>query len=159
MRRIFDRVAILIAQGIFVGRSPVVPGTAGTLATIPLYWAMAAWLSLPAYLLVTLMVTLIGIWSAHVTERVTGQEDPRIVIIDEVAGFLVTMAGHPFGWKRILGGFLLFRIFDIIKPPPLRRLERFGGGLGIVADDIGAGIYANLSLLLAVRLYHLVFPG
>jgi phosphatidylglycerophosphatase A len=146
MQKLSDRIGMMIARGLFVGNSPVVPGTAGTLAAIPLYLILAWWLPGWAYLAATAAIIAIGIWAAGVTERVTGIEDPGVVIIDEVAGFLVTMAGHPLGWGRVIGGFFLFRVFDVLKPPPVRRLERLGSGLGIVADDLGAGIYANLAL-------------
>lgn len=149
MSRLSDRAALLIARGLFVGSSPVVPGTAGTLAAIPLYWVLARWCPGWVYIAVTVAIIAVGVWAAGVAERITGDEDPGVVIIDEVAGYLITMAGHPLGWGRIVGGFFLFRVFDVLKPPPVRRLERLGTGTGIVADDIGAGLYANLALHLA----------
>ncbi|MBI4161410.1 MAG: phosphatidylglycerophosphatase A [Acidobacteria bacterium] len=149
MRNLSDRVALTVAQGIVAGRSPWVPGTAGTLAAVPLYWAAARWLPGPLYPALIAAVAAAGIWSAGVAARVLRQTDPRPVVIDEIAGYLLTMAGHPPEWPRILAGFLLFRVFDVLKPPPVRRLEGLRGGLGIVADDLGAAVYANLALHLA----------
>jgi phosphatidylglycerophosphatase A len=95
-------------------------------------------------------ITPAAIWSASVMARRTGSTDPQKVVIDEVAGQWLTLAGaNQLTWKMWLAAFLLFRVFDIVKPFPLRRLERLHGGLGIVADDLGAGIYAA-SVLYAI---------
>jgi phosphatidylglycerophosphatase A len=89
-----------------------------------------------------LLVTLIGIPAATQVARASGVKDPQFVVIDEVAGQLITLIAVPLGWKTFLLGFILFRIFDIVKPPPVRQLERLPEGTGIVLDDVAAGIYA-----------------
>jgi phosphatidylglycerophosphatase A len=90
------------------------------------------------------------VWAAGVTARATGIEDPQFVVVDEVIGQWIALAGaHPFNWKSCLTAFALFRLFDIWKPPPVRQLEALDGGLGIVADDAMAGLYAALVLFLA----------
>ena len=152
-----DRLGVALSRGFFVGHSPLVPGTAGTLAAIPLYLLLALWTGWIGYGICTLLVIAVAIWSAGVASRVLSQADPRSVIIDEVAGFLVTMAGQPLSWKTVVAGFFLFRLFDVWKPQPLRWLEKLHGGVGIVADDIGAGVYANLCLALGAWLFNRFF--
>jgi phosphatidylglycerophosphatase A len=97
------------------------------------------------------MVTLIGIPAATQVARTTGVKDPQFVVIDEVAGQLITLIAAPLAWKTFLAGFILFRAFDIVKPPPVRRLERLPEGTGIVLDDVAAGIYALAVMQLLLR--------
>jgi phosphatidylglycerophosphatase A len=89
-----------------------------------------------------IVVTLIGIPAATQVARTSGKKDPSFVVIDEVAGQLIALIGVPIAWKSFLAGFILFRVFDILKPPPVRQLERLPEGTGIVLDDVAAGIYA-----------------
>jgi len=93
-----------------------------------------------------ILVTAIGIPAATLEARGCGEKDPSHVVIDEVAGQLVTLIACPILWKPLLAGFILFRVFDILKPPPVRQLERLPEGTGIVVDDLGAGVYALLVL-------------
>ena len=93
---------------------------------------------------------VVGIWAASKAERYFGRSDPGQIVIDEVAGMLMTLATIPVGFVGALTGFLLFRIFDVIKPWPAGDLERLHGGLGVMADDVMAGIYAHLSLRLMI---------
>ena len=99
----------------------------------------------------TVVVTLLAIPASGRTAKLIGIEDPGLVVIDEVAGVFVTMLFHPLTITSVVLGFFLFRIADILKPFPARRLERLHGGVGIVMDDIVSGIYANLALLLILR--------
>jgi len=122
-------------------------------------WALLSWRIPPeARTWVTLAaaaaVTIIGIPAATLVVRASGIKDPQFVVIDEVAGQLVTLIAVPLGWKSFLVGLILFRVFDILKPPPVRQLERLPEGTGIVVDDLGAGLYALLimHLLLHFRL-------
>jgi phosphatidylglycerophosphatase A len=101
------------------------------------------------------VVTVVGVWASGRAARYFGREDPGPVVIDEVAGQLVTFAGTGVGLTGVLAGFVLFRAFDVIKPWPASRLEALPGGFGIMADDLMAGLYANLTLLVLLRL----FPG
>jgi phosphatidylglycerophosphatase A len=87
-------------------------------------------------------LTLIGIPAATLVARASGSKDPQFIVIDEAAGQLVALIAVPFAWKTFLAGFILFRVFDILKPFPIRRLERLPEGTGIVVDDLGAGLYA-----------------
>ena len=143
-----------------VGRLRPGPGTWASLATALLWWLVAAHLPaplhLPVILLLIILVVAIGIPAATLEARACGEEDPSHVVIDEVAGQLLTLIACPIVWRALLAGFILFRVFDILKPPPIRRLEKFPGGTGIVVDDLGAGVYALivLQLLLHFGLVH-----
>ena len=140
------RWATLIATFFGIGRLRPGPGTWGSLATV-LLWAglargLAPELRTPAALASAILVTLIGIPAATRVARGAGAKDPQFVVIDEVAGQLVALIGVPLAWKSFLASFILFRVFDIVKPPPVRQLEAIPEGAGIVLDDIAAGLYA-----------------
>jgi phosphatidylglycerophosphatase A len=135
-----------IAFGLGSGLSPWAPGTAGTLAAVPLYLAVAG-LALPWYLGLVALATLVGIWACGATARDLGGRDPGAIVWDEVVGYLVTMTAAPPGWVWVLLGFALFRLFDIWKPWPIRVLDaRVHGGLGIMLDDLVAGALAWAAL-------------
>jgi phosphatidylglycerophosphatase A len=137
------------------GYAPIAPATAGSFAYGLLWWGLWSWLgpiALWVQLVALVVVTLVGIWAAGLLEREHG-EDPRLCVIDEVAGMQVTYLGlatGPLGW---LTGFFWFRIFDILKPFGVRRLEKLGGGggLGIMADDLGAGVLAAIATQVTLR--------
>ena len=123
-----------------------------------LWWLLASHLPdslhVPVILALIVASTAIGIPAATLEARGCGKKDPSHVVIDEVAGQLVTLIACPIHWKPLMAGFILFRAFDIVKPPPIRRLERLPEGIGIVVDDLGAGVYGLivLQLLLHFRL-------
>jgi phosphatidylglycerophosphatase A len=104
----------------------------------------------PVAIALAILITLIGIPAATRVARASGSKDPQIVVIDEVAGQIIALIAAPLAWKTFLAGFILFRAFDIVKPPPVRQLERLPEGTGIVLDDVAAGIYAcaGMQLLL-----------
>jgi phosphatidylglycerophosphatase A len=139
-----SRIAVGVATFGYSGYSPVAPGTAGSAAglllIVPLRLLGLHWLDLA----MTVGLFAVGVWSATVVERHLGVEDPGVVVIDEVLGMLVSLLWLPVSWPVVLAAFLVFRVFDIIKPWPAGRFERLGGGLGIMADDAMAGVYANL---------------
>ena len=146
-----ERFICLIGQGFGTGRSPWAPGTVGTLPGLVLAWFL--WPTGPAlYLVIMTMVVIIAIWVSGRTADLLGvHDDPRIVI-DEIAGILVTLALVPPSVPALLAGFVLFRLLDISKPPPISTIDqRLGGGFGIVADDVVAGLGANLCLQLLFR--------
>jgi phosphatidylglycerophosphatase A len=177
-----DYLALAIAT-CGVGYFPIAPGTLGSLVGVGLYltiWsgvdqlltsrALANRLStvhvftpLMAFmLLVILVVTLVGIWAASRTEKLQQKKDPSIVVIDEVAGQMIALLSGPFWiqtWWSILTAFILFRLFDIWKPYPVRRLEGLESGLGIMADDVLAGVYALVVNSLLISSYLLLFSG
>jgi phosphatidylglycerophosphatase A len=144
----FD-AAWMIATWFGCGLSPVAPGTAGSLAGLVIAIALNlafGWGPL-TFLLLAAILTAPGIWAATVIEKREGIEDPGKVVVDEVIGQWVTLAGAPvLNWKTFLVGFALFRLFDVLKPPPARQFERLPGGWGIVADDVMAGVYGALAI-------------
>lgn len=140
----------LLALGFGSGLLPRAPGTAGTLAAIPLYLVMQS-LALTVYVPLVAVLFLLGIpICAHTAKRLGVHDHPGIVW-DEIVGYLVTMTFAPTGWLWVLAGFLLFRFFDVLKPWPIRWLDRrVGGGFGIMVDDLLAGIAAAAVLQLLV---------
>jgi len=143
---IFDRLILLVAQGFGLGRIPVAPGTFGTLAAIPLIWMMA-WLAPGPMVFFLVGLILLSIYVADTAATLLGVKDPGCIVIDEIAGFCVTMTLVPVGWASIVLGFIAFRGFDILKPVPVKYFEnKFSGGAGIVLDDIMAGVLAALVL-------------
>ena len=122
------------------------PGTWASAVTTFLWAALAHFLPVSAHIPVAMalaiVVTMIGIPAATQVSRTSGIKDPGFVVIDEVAGQLISLIAVPLAWKTFLGGFILFRVFDIFKPPPVRQLERLPEGSGIMLDDVAAGIYA-----------------
>jgi phosphatidylglycerophosphatase A len=145
------RLAYWIATGFGVGRIPIAPGTFGTLLAIPLYLALRGLAPL-FYLLAVAVLFAVGVWICHVAERTLGADHGGIVW-DEVVGYLVAMYLAPTGWYWVVIGFVLFRVFDIWKPFPIRRFERtLRGGFGVMADDVVAGVYACVMLQLMAHI-------
>lgn len=149
MSRVARWSILFISQGAYSGRFPVAPGTAGTVVGVLLYLAMKDLAPL-AYLSICVLIFFAGIWAAGRSEVLLGRKDSPSIVIDEIAGYLIAMFLVPTGWGFVAAGFLLFRIFDIVKPWPLKRFEKAPSGLGVMLDDIGAGIYTNLLLQAAV---------
>jgi phosphatidylglycerophosphatase A len=146
------RLAILLATVGYVGHFPVAPGTAGSAAALVLY-ALVRLAGSPALDVAAIGVLFVaGCWAGSEAERHYGRTDPGYVVLDEVVGMLLTLLFVPVTWVGALVGFLLFRLFDIVKPFPARQCERLHGGLGIMTDDVVAGIYGNLALRLIVWL-------
>ncbi|MGD9652273.1 MAG: phosphatidylglycerophosphatase A [Candidatus Dadabacteria bacterium] len=142
--------AKLVATFFGTGYFPYGPGTIGTIAAIPLYYLFSF---TPPYIYALLMLAVIAVsvWASDVMEKSAGRTDPGFIVADEVSGYLVTMAFAPVSVTSVVLGFFLFRLFDITKPPPARQLERLGGGMGIVMDDVAAGVYANIVLQVMLR--------
>jgi phosphatidylglycerophosphatase A len=145
-----SKLARLVATGFYTGYAPVAPGTFGTLPGVALAVAVAPLLAthVVLYSLVLVAVSLVAIWAAGAIVVESGHHDPQIVVADEIAGYLLTMAYLPATTANLVAAFLLFRLFDVVKPPPARQAEALPGGLGVVADDLIAGVMANLSLRL-----------
>jgi phosphatidylglycerophosphatase A len=138
--------ATLVATFFGIGRLRPGPGSWASAATVLLWaalaYALAPSLRMPSAIALALVVTLIGIPAATQVARGSGIKDPQFVVIDEVAGQLVALIAVPLTWKSFLAGFILFRAFDIVKPPPVRQLEALPEGTGIVLDDVAAGLCA-----------------
>jgi phosphatidylglycerophosphatase A len=138
--------ATVISTFFGIGRLRPGPGTWASAATVLLWAALARALApslrTPVAIAFAAVVTLIGIPAATAVARGSGEKDPQFVVIDEVAGQLVALVAVPLAWKTFLAGLILFRVFDIVKPPPVRQLEALPEGAGIVLDDVAAGLYA-----------------
>ena len=154
------RWATLVATFFGAGRLRPGPGTWGSLAAALLWWLLASQLPptarIPSILLLIVIVTAVGIPASTLEARGCARKDPSHVVIDEDAGQLVTLIACPILWKPLLAGFILFRAFDIVKPPPIRSFEKLPEGTGIVVDDLGAGIYGLIVLQVLLHFHWLV---
>jgi len=140
-----ERLAFVLATGFGSGYSPFAPGTAGSAVGLLFVWGMS-YLSLPGQLAAVLVVTVLSMIAADIVARSTGLKDPGLIVADEIAGMMVTMIAIPLSATSLVLGFILFRVMDVVKPPPARQFENLKGGIGIVADDLMAGVYAHLAL-------------
>ncbi len=180
-RTAVDYLALALAT-VGVGYFPIAPGTLGSLVGAGIYLSTWDWIYdlleanasqkrlsplyistplLASMLLLIVLVTMIGIWAASRAERLVRKKDPSMVVIDEVAGQMIALLSVQFWlptWWSILSAFILFRVFDIWKPYPIRRLESLESGLGIMADDIVAGAYALIVNSLIISGYLLIYP-
>jgi phosphatidylglycerophosphatase A len=145
---------VLLAAWGPCGYAPAAPGTFGTLGAIPLYLALSR-LPVGGYVAVTFAFSALAMVAADKAGRYWGVADASPIVIDEVAGYLLTMALVPFSWPAVAAGFVLFRIFDVLKPWPASALDRVKNGFGVVLDDLAAGAWAWAALL-ALRLLRVV---
>jgi len=143
-------LALAVATVGGVGYAPFAPGTFGSAAGLLVWWLLGPSLAVQALAIVVIFAA--GVWSGSVCEGHFCTTDPGHVVIDEVAGMLITLFLNPVGWGGAVLAFLLFRLADVVKPYPANRFEQLHGGLGVMADDCMAAIYANLALraLLAI---------
>lgn len=149
-----EKAAVFLATGFYVGNIPFAPGTFGSLIGLPLCFLLAG-IHLAAAIIAALLIIGLAIWIANAAAKTLKRKDPGCIVIDEIAGMVVTLIGLPFNLTTVVTGFILFRILDILKPFPIRILDkRVSGGLGIVADDVVAGIFANA--LMRILLFFLV---
>ncbi len=147
-RQILSDPVLFLAFGFGSGLAARAPGTFGTLAAIPLYWLLVQGMSW-IYITATLLVCLAGIGICGTAAKRLGVHDHSGIVWDEIAGYLITMAWTPFSWQAVITGFLLFRFFDILKPWPISYIDTFvEGGLGIMLDDVLAGLAAAAVLFL-----------
>lgn len=146
-----QKIVLFLATGAGSGYLPWMPGTAGSLVGILLYYSLRSMPRGP-YLAFVVAFFFLAVWASGLAEVIFGSKDPQRIVIDEVVGMLVTLALLPFSWRTVLVGFVLFRLFDIWKPFPARLLQdRLPGGWGVVGDDVMAGIYANIVLQALTR--------
>lgn len=147
--------ATLVGTFFGIGHLRPGPGTWGSAATVLLWAALGhalrADFRLPVAGGLTLLIAAIGIPAATLVARASASKDPQFVVIDEVAGQMIALLAVPLTWKTFLAGFILFRVFDIVKPPPVRQLEKLPGGTGIVLDDVAAGCYSLLVMQLLLH--------
>ena len=145
-----NRVGLAIATVGGIGYAPVAPGTFGSAAGLLVWWLLGQSPAVQGVAIVAIFIA--GSWGGNIAERHFGRTDPGQVVVDEVMGMLITLWLNPVGWMGAVAGFLLFRLFDVIKPYPANRLEQLHGGIGVMADDGMAAIYANLALRLGLYL-------
>ena len=149
------RASWLIATFFGCGRMRPGPGSWASAATVLLWWLIShsagSRAQISIAVLLACLATAVGIPAATRVARASGVKDPSFVVIDEVAGQMIALIAAPVRWKTLLAGFILFRAFDIVKPPPLRLLEKIPRGAGIMLDDVGAGLYALVILQAALH--------
>lgn len=143
-----ERAILFAATGGYIGNVPYAPGTFGSLIGLPVCFLLSRLNFLLAVVWILIFI-LFAIAIASAAEKILKQKDPGQIVIDEMAGLAVAFAGLPFNFKTVLAGFVIFRAFDILKPFPIRVLEKkIRGGAGVVLDDVLAGVFANLAVRL-----------
>ena len=144
---------MFLATGGNVGRIPVASGTFGSLVGLPIVYIFS-WMDWTIAAIGTVVLIFFSVWVAHLAEQQLKAKDPGCIVIDEIAGMCVTMLGIPLTLSTGAAGFFLFRLFDVIKPPPARQMEkRLKGGWGVVMDDVAAGVMANIVLRIGLWLF------
>ena len=139
-----NRLCTMIASVFYIGYLPVAPGTLGSLAALALYYFICNnTIIMSVFILIAI---ILGFMTAGKVEKLFGEKDPGEIIIDEFAGMLISLYRMPPTMGYVVTGFLLFRFFDIVKPRPIRNLEKLKGSLGIMSDDLVAGVYTNIAL-------------
>jgi len=147
------KISKLTTSFFYLGHSPFMPGTLGSLAGLLIYFVVKD--KLPIYIFSILFLFALGMIFSSEAERIYKRKDAQMIVIDEACGMMLSMFLVPYSlWAMILG-FILFRTFDILKPPPARRIENFSGAFGIMFDDVIAAIYANFILQIATRIFHI----
>jgi len=146
-----QKLVMFLATGCFIGNISFAPGTFGSILGLPLCFFMSK-IGFSAAVLLTLIFILCAIWIAQEAEKILKRKDPGCIVIDEIAGMILTLTGLPFNIISVTAGFFLFRILDIWKPYPIRLFERkFSGGVGVVMDDVAAGFFSNLVLRVLLK--------
>jgi len=141
---------LFFATGLGLGYIPIAPGTWGSLLGVALVYLLMP-LSTPLYILTILSFTAFSIWISTLAEKILRQKDPSKIVIDEISGILFSFLFVPLSWQTAILGFLIFRVFDIFKPYPIRKVElKFRRGMGVVLDDVLAGIYTCLVMHLLI---------
>jgi len=145
-----ERAVLFLATGFFIGTVPFAPGTFGSIIGLPICFLISR-LNVLRSVICAILFILFAIWMAAAAEKILKRKDAGEIVIDEIAGLIITLVGLPFTLKTAIAGFIIFRAFDIVKPFPIRLLEKkVAGGPGVVLDDVLAGLYGNLILRLAI---------
>ncbi|MBI5374481.1 MAG: phosphatidylglycerophosphatase A [Candidatus Schekmanbacteria bacterium] len=151
------KLIIFFSTACYLGYSPIVPGTAGSLGGLIIYYFIERFspegLSNYSVAASIVFITIAGIFAASYSEKYFGTKDSSEIVIDEVAGMLISLFLIPFKWKYMIAAFVIFRIMDIIKPFPGRRMEKLSGGTGVMLDDVVAGIYSNIIMQILIKVY------
>ena len=148
-----EKCILCLATGCFMGNVPLMPGTIGSLWGLPCAFFLSQ-IDLWIAILLTVALILIAVWVAHESEKIFKKKDPGCIVIDEISGMVVTLLGHSYDLFTVSAGFILFRMIDILKPFPIRRIETaLPGGFGVVLDDIAAGFISNVVLHLVLVIF------
>ena len=149
-----QKAILFFATGGWIGYSPVAPGTFGSLAALPICLLISS-LGIGSALIVVVALIMVSTWIVHAAEKIEAQKDPSQVVLDEICGMAIALFALPFTPFFIIGGFALFRVFDILKPFPIQWVDKkVPGGLGIMLDDIIAGIFANAVIRLGIHYFN-----
>ncbi len=146
------RLIKIITSFFYIGHSPIMPGTLGSLAGLLIYFAVKD--KLPVYVFSLIFLFILGIIFSGEAEKIYKRKDTKMIVLDEVCGMMLSLFLVPYNLWIVLLGFILFRTFDILKPPPAKRIEKFSGAFGIMFDDIIVAIYTNFILQIIARLFH-----
>ena len=147
-----DNAVMFLATGCYLGQVPFAPGTFGSIFGLLLCFLLSG-IHIASAIFITVLFIGGAMWISHAAAKVLKQEDPGCIVIDEMAGMMVTLIGLPFNLFNAVTGFVVFRLLDILKPPPIRALERqLPGGIGIVMDDVVAGTIGNIILRISILL-------
>ena len=147
-----DKAVVFLATGFYIGHIPFAPGTFGTLLGLPISLILARLMLSKAAVIIVFLLA-IAVWIAGRAEITLKESDPGCIVIDEIAGIVVALYGLPFNLTTALIGFIIFRILDVAKPFPIRYLEqRLSGGVGVVMDDVAAGVLANIFLRIIISI-------
>jgi phosphatidylglycerophosphatase A len=146
-----DRLAVLIATVFGVGWAPLAPGTVASVVTV-IFLGLVPF-SRAGLVVFLVVVVVVGTWAAHRAERVIGGKDPGAIVIDEVAGMTLSVVAFPLTTEVLAAGLAFFRVFDVIKPPPARESQKIKGGVGVMIDDLIAGLYALAIIAVSRRLF------
>lgn len=141
-----EKTVLFLGTGGYIGYIPIMPGTFGTgLGIIICY--LFSFLPIAISAIGTITIILLAVWVGQEAEKLLETKDPGCIVIDEIAGIMVTLLGIPFSLKTVAVGFLVFRLLDVLKPPPIRNIQNvLSGGAGVVMDDVAAGIVGNIIL-------------
>jgi len=137
----------------YLGHSPIMPGTLGSLAGLLIYFVVKD--KFPIYAFTIIFLFLLGILFSTEAEKIYKRKDAQMIVIDEACGMMLSLFLVPYNLWIMIAGFVLFRTFDILKPPPAKRIEKFSGSFGVMFDDIIAAIYTNFILQIACRIFHI----
>nr|MBC8360837.1 phosphatidylglycerophosphatase A [Candidatus Desulfatibia profunda] len=149
-----QKAVMFLASGCFIGNVSFAPGTFGTILGLPLCFLFSK-INLPVAVLLAVLFIVFAVLIAQEAEKILGEKDPGAIVIDEIAGIVVTLIGLPFNLFCTVAGFIIFRALDILKPYPIRLLEqKCPGGAGVVLDDVAAGIVSNLFLRMILFVIH-----
>ena len=147
-----EKTVLFLATGFKAGNMPFAPGTFGTVLGLPLCFLLSK-IDFPIAMMGGAIFVLLTIWISHRAQKILKLNDPRCIVVDEISGFMITLLGIPFNLISSALGFIIFRIIDIAKPFPIRFLEKkITGGMGIVMDDVVAGIYGNMLVRIILHL-------